>query len=393
MAQRLLGSNAIMDSLNSLVPSSEEPTLPASFLADQLRQKPWRTKPGYTVVVGFNDRIDFTRDGAKVATITPGTYATGAAYTVAVQAAFNAADPTHTFWVCDYNISLPYRVRIYDSTGAPHVLNWATGPNRDRGAGIDLGFIVTIDSTNVNYHMGESVTHQSRHFVTIHRSPSADIPTISANAAVLLEHTATITATGAAVPSPESQVTLQGNTTDEWGASAIAFEQRFVNLPADPCVQYLDVQASGPDPPEPPGLQSFEYFRLLIDDVQNPIGYFELGILYLGMHVEPACKVQAPSLANDPEDFSAVETGIDGTHFVDEHRYRDRWTLDFGAVKPSDQVVLREFFGALHVGENFFFDLDPSDTAIKYGFLTARPREKYISTLLMTVSVGFAEAL
>src|SRR4051812_1376714 len=76
--------------------SSQETSLPVAFLRDPLPTRKWRSKLGWNIVAGFNDKLDFQETAAvRVATITAGNYATGAAMATAVQTALNSA-PGHT---------------------------------------------------------------------------------------------------------------------------------------------------------------------------------------------------------------------------------------------------------------------------------------------------------
>jgi hypothetical protein len=71
--------------------SSELSTHPAYWTKDQLRSKPWRSRPGHTFVAGFNDELHYsTADGPRIAHIVPGNYTTGALAAAAVQTALNA---------------------------------------------------------------------------------------------------------------------------------------------------------------------------------------------------------------------------------------------------------------------------------------------------------------
>jgi hypothetical protein len=166
MAQRLSKKNAVFHEDVELEASSEEVGFPVTALKDQQRQNFWRSALGWTVVSGFNDRIDFDRGGVKVATITAGTYATPGLYAAAVVVALEAADATPA-WGCSYNsasgaftiFTLAHTFTLLFGTGA----NVSTG----RSAHRDLSF-ATVDTSGIAItYTGSNISYQSRHRIRL----------------------------------------------------------------------------------------------------------------------------------------------------------------------------------------------------------------------------------
>lgn len=378
---RFLYGNEVMESEAVLTPSSEARHLPATNLQDQLRQKVWRSETGWTIETGVNDTIDFNRGGVKVATVAAGTYATGAALAAAIVTALEAADSTPV-WGCDYGVAAANKFRIRDSGGAPlnSVLLFGTGANLATSIALDLGFLAA-DTANVASHTADGVSYQSRHYLKINRS---DGETIDVTSIALLDHNFSL-ATG-------SELRMQGHGSDTWGAPATNVDITPISSNADPLVYLI-------------ALAQRAWWRLVINDVGNSAGYSELGILYLGTSQVPDINVD-DSLADAVEDFSSLESGIDGTHFLDQHRRRDRWTLEWLAVDATTRDQLDAIFAANQVGRDLFLVWSaplgtlghvggPADgeTGATYGFFAAGVVKQYVPVQYWTYAVPFHEAL
>src|SRR5687768_8839367 len=99
---RFLHTNRTQAAAAIRTASSTDTAFAISWLLDQMRSRVWRSKSGWTIVAGFNDKIDFNRGGVKVATIAAGTYTTAALLAAAVVTALEAADATPA-WACSYS--------------------------------------------------------------------------------------------------------------------------------------------------------------------------------------------------------------------------------------------------------------------------------------------------
>lgn len=381
MAHRLLGSNELQESEILLAASSQEPTMPMEFVLDQVKTKTWRTLTGWTIIAGFNDKINWMRgaSGPFTITITAGTYATGAALAAVIETLMEAADVAQPFYTVSYS-GTTHKFTIAHASLNISLL-WHSGADTATCAARDLGFSDGSDTTSAVSHTATSTSYQSRHFLIIHRSDGAKI---TAAAVALVAHN--IYSDPNMTFAATAPIKLQANATDVW--TAPIFEESLTLLDGgdvlDPCVAYL----TGLTTP------SYEYWRLLIDAGQNTDGYFEVGVLYLGSYIQPTSKIQSVSLVNEPEDFSDLVTAIDGTHYVDKRRARNRWGIEWKAAGPADQVLLDDFFEALASGQDFFLHLISSDVAsVKYGYFPERPRKTYVSTLVVTYTFTFCEAL
>ena len=371
---KILSENRLWDTETIIAASSEQPNFPAENLLDQQRQKTWRSAVGWTIVAGFNDKIDFERPPGSLmaATIAPGTYTSGADMAAAVVAALEAADSSPV-WECDYGVAAANKFRIKTGGAAPNfVLRWGSGPNFATNCREDLGF-GSGDLSGNNTYTATGTAYQSRHFVKIHRSDGA---TIGVGAITLIEHSFIGLGT----------VKLQGSATDSWG-SPTSFTLTGITS-YDPIGNTISSTLK-------------EWWRLLIDQVQGAAGYSEIGIWWLESTLDAPTVHPSIALANEPGDFSAVEVGIDGTHFVDQHRRQDRWGLVWETLESADVSIFDTIMDARGVGENWilWWDGDSPNgrgngtTGVTYGFYPQLPRKQYVPANYWTVSFPFYEAL
>lgn len=75
-------------------------------------------------------------------------------------------------------------------------------------------------------------------------------------------------------------VTIQANATNAWGAPSFSETVTLSGLGTDPPFYNLFHKLSSS--------QNFRYFRLLISDIGNPDGYYEMGEVWLGVRVTPS---------------------------------------------------------------------------------------------------------
>jgi hypothetical protein len=269
-AASTLGYNLALAILTIITPSSYEVSLPAAYLLDPLPSKRWRSKLGWNIVAGFNDKIDFNRGGVKVATIAAGNYATGALLAAAIVTALEAADATPV-WACTYSTTTK---KFTISSDLAFILLFGTGANIATGAGKDLGFAVA-DTGSATSQVAGSAAYHSREYLLFALESSL--------AATLgIAHGHNMGATGT--------VTLYGKTSaNPWltpGTTQVLVGDDLSNK------RVLLF-----------GTQSFRYWALVFEDVQNTAGYVELGVPFIGngwtpgRGYQPAAQRQAVPLS------------------------------------------------------------------------------------------------
>jgi hypothetical protein len=248
-------ANLAVASATIITASSYDTSFPVAWLRDPQPTKPWRSKLGWNIVAGFNDKIDFNRGGVKVATVAAGNYATAALLAVAIVAALEAADAPPV-WACSYD-AVTKKFTI--SSDLAFILLFATGANIATGTGKDLGFAVA-DTANAVSQLAGSAAYHSREFVLFDVGSA-----LAATLGIAHKHNlgsgGTVTLYGKTASNPwATPGTTQVLTGDDLTAKRILFF----------------------------GSQSYRYWALVFDDVQNTLGYDELGVPFVGTYWEPA---------------------------------------------------------------------------------------------------------
>jgi len=356
VVQRFLDLSHILDAASILTRSSAQLSLPISSLLDGSRSKVWRTDIGWTIITGFNDGIPLNEatTGDAIATIPAGLYITGAAVAAAAGTALTAA-ATDNSYVVTYDIATGKFTTAILSGSTAFSLEWSTGSIVNAGkqgsAGPDLGYDDSADTaSNTSAKVGDNPSYQSRHWVV------ADLGSAkAATAAGLVNHN--VSATGV--------VRRQLNATNVWTA------------PTTNQVNWL--QDSGP---ASPGLATIatiyavfptlQWVRILVDDVQNTDGFFELGAFFWGTYVEPDQSMQHGS-AETLGNVSPVDVAHDGAMFQERRNEAFAFTGKFDRVNRATRDSFRALEARLGVGGKFLFALDPGNfpaSETYYGAMT-----------------------
>lgn len=356
---RLMVTNRVQAPTSTLAASSAATGAPVSWLRDQLRSKAWRSATGWVIVTGLNDRIDFDRSGVKVATLTAGTYATGAALAAAIVTALEAADATPV-WACSYSGST---FKFTLSSDVSFTLLWSSGANTLTACHKELGFAVT-DTGSATSQVGASAAYTSRHWVR------ADLGSgLGVQAGIVINHNSGASGT----------YTLQGNASDAWTAPSVSQV-----LAGDATIRVAFLGA----------LQTYRYWRLLIDDCGNALGYGEVGVWFAGPYTQPSISY-AIGFEKSWEELSEVTVAVGGAHFQDERARRPQWSLAWSEAPSSDRAALAAAFALVPLGRCFFFAFDaattPTDT--EYVFISEGVGERLTAGIYYDVPVKLAGAL
>jgi hypothetical protein len=327
---RIPYTNLVQAAAAILSASSAQGAFPVRRLRDQLRSATWRSAIGWTIVAGFNDKIDFNRGGVKVATIAAGTYATGAALATAIVTALEAADATPV-WACSYSGST-FKFTI--SSDLAFTLLWGTGANAATDVAIDIGFAET-DTSSLTSHTGANAVYQSRHYIGVDQGSS-----IAITAAIVINHNAgtggtfkfqrSVTSVIAAATVPGDAATLAGDASIR-----IAFF----------------------------GSGTHRYLALVINDVGNTAGYGEVGIFFAGTYAQPSV-VNSDAFADNAAELSMVEYGDHGATFRDEKPQPGVFPLEWLEVPEADRTIFKAIRAATPQGKSFFFTFDSADPTV-----------------------------
>ncbi len=326
---RLMVTNRIQAPASVLSASSAATGSPISRLKDQLRSKTWRSAVGWTIDAN-NAKIDFNRGGVKAATIASATYATGAALATAIVTALEAADATPV-WACSYDAGTK---KFTISSDLAFTLLWASGANTLVACHYELGFAVA-DTGSATSQTGATAVYCSRFWL------KADLVTAaSVLAGIVINHNS---AAGGIY-------TLQGNATDAWTAPTVNQV-----LAGDANIRIAFIAT-----------QTLRYWRLVVNDCGNALGYGEVGIWFAGPYTQPSISYGI-GFTMTPEELSEVTIAISGAHFQDEKPSRPTWSMGWLEAPEADRALLAAAFALVPKGRCFFVSFNavdsPTDTA------------------------------
>lgn len=331
---RLCVTNRIQATATVLTASSSATGSPVSRLKDQLRSKTWRSAIGWTIVNNCNDALDFNRGGVKQAAIAAGTYATGAALATAIVTALEAADATPV-WACSYDAGTK---KFTISSDLAFTLLFGTGAGLVKSIHLDLGYTST-DKGSATSQVAENAAYQSRHAVMVDLGAAATV-----RAGIVINHNSGAGGTH----------TLQGSASSlltYYGASPTV--NQLLSGDANIRIAFLVAE------------QTYRYWRLLISDVQNALGYSEVGIWFAGPYTQPAISYGI-GFTRTPDELSEVTIAMSGAHFQDEKASRPTWSMGWLEAPEADRALLAAAFAFVPKGRNFFISFNavttPTDT-------------------------------
>jgi hypothetical protein len=356
----LFYDNLVQSSATLITATGAQTAFSVEALRDQLLSRTWRS-PLAWVIGAENNKLDFNRGGVKVATIASGTYTTGAALAIAIVAALEAADPTPV-WACVYSAST-HKFTI--SSDLAFTLLAGTGTNKANSIHADLGY-ASADTGSATSQVAGLVSYQSRYAINLDLGSAKDV------------------SVGAAIGHNlgAGGITLQGSDTTlvgvGFGATGLAFSQVLTGT---------DVRAALIS------TQTRRYWRFLIDDVQNPDGFSQVGVPFVGTWVALAKFRTQP--VDERDELSQIAFALDGAHFQTERPTRRGWELEF-IIPDTDKVATWEpFAAAVKVGRNFFFAFT-SEQSARYVYLDRGLSFRALETfdpVMWSVKLALREAL
>ena len=150
----------------SLTPGSYTPMALAQHVANQLTVGgPYQVGYGFTIVSGYNDKLDFNDGAVKAATIAAGVY-TGESLATAIAAALNALS---SGWTCTFSrATLLFTISRAGSFG----LTFDGGANSATNIGPTIGF---QGSTAVSPAVGQFVREEQRFFIQRRGAANVDL--------------------------------------------------------------------------------------------------------------------------------------------------------------------------------------------------------------------------
>lgn len=311
--------------------SSQDSAFPRVWVRDALPTKVWRSKLGYNVVAGRNDKLDFSEAGtARVATLTAGNYGTAADYATQVQTAMNAAPgATNTYTVTYDATTLKFTIARATGSNAL-VLKWSTGTNATTSAGKDLGFDTSADSSGSTSYTAANVSYHSREWLKFDLASA-----LTAKVAMVIGHNL-----------GSGTITVRANSSDAWTApafsQALSGNTRIV-------INYFSAD------------QTYRWWEFLIDDVANPAAYSQIGVSYIGSYFQPGRAVKQ-GYSDKIEDLSTITESDQGALFQDRKPSRHVIDVVFPRLRVTDRNAFDSMSDFLGIGRPLFLSLDPQNT-------------------------------
>jgi len=246
------------------------------------------------------------------------------------------------------------KLTIARATGtAAVVLKFGDGANLVSSVHPDLGY-TDGNKTGLTSYTAENVSFQSRHWL------HADLGSaLSFQVGAIINHN---------LPAAGS-IRLDGHTASMLtsglaAAPGGAFTQ---TLPGDSELRHAYFAS-----------QSKRYLRLVLSDVQDPTGFAEIGIAFVGPYV--ALDGFATEVTDEHEPLSDVAYALNGAHFQTQRQARRGWRLAFPSRDEAERELLLALQDIVTIGRAFFFDFDSANPQIRYVFLDRMLAFKSVET-------------
>jgi len=347
MSVRLFNRNYLdPDIVSNATVSSEQSAFPVdNIYNEQRRSKVWRSD-GYWEVTASNKTLVFreTTGVDLTATLTEGTYTSTTTFLAHIKTQMEAVGGS-TYTIAQDTSTLKikftsdggggggiFELRWTSSTGLAALLGFDSGTN-DTGALSYLADLLRINSEEwIKWDMGISTNVQA--FILIG----------ARNDAIKL--------------APSGTFTLEANETDIWTSPSysqtLTYDDRAISL--------FDED----------GLHSeaVRYWRLKLEDTDNPLGYLEIGNLFLGDYFDSTRgQVQFP-FGGNYVDRSATVFSEGGQTFSDIREKTEQFGITWFGLTVAEKESIDDFFRQFGTGIPFFVQFDPdlafSSTAAEY---------------------------
>jgi hypothetical protein len=362
---------------NSFV-SSEQTAFPVSNIYNkQRRSKVWRSNGYWEVVSGDNTIVFRETIGVDLtATVAAGAYTSSTSFFAAVKAALEAAgDSTYTV-SADATTG---KVKILSSgTGGGGIfqLMWTNVASADMAAlmGFDSGADQTGALTYLAAELRISTGEWIKWDMGISSNPTALIITGPRNSPLKIV--------------PSATIKLQGNETDTWDAPS--FEQTLTYDDAN--IVLMD--------PEGLHTEGLRYWRLEITDLSNPLGYVEIGKLFLGEYFESTRGKVQFGYSVQQIDRSTTVFSEGGQSFSDIREKSEQISFRYFGLTKSEKESLIDIFEEFGTSVPLFVCVDPDSVftssvnrAIKFVKFESEPQTELVSPNNFSMSITLREEL
>lgn len=318
--------------------SSQLTAMPATNVLNyKRRSRVWRSG-GNWVITSANKGIVFQETiGVNItANIAEGTYSTDASFLLAISAALNTAGGTPTYTTTRNSTTNKIVITSNGGGGASFRL---TCTDAGFTAATILGFSVLADRTGALTYTADSQRIHTEEWLKFDLgssfNPKAFVLIGLRNTAIKISTTAT--------------VKLQGNDTDVWTApsydQALTYNEFSMSLFGETGLH----------------TSALRYWRLLIQDPTNILGYVEVSNLYLGDFLTTDRGAVEFPLNAELVDLGNVSYARSGLSISDEVQLTEELRFGWNLLTVSEKEDLEDFTRQVGTTKPFFLILDPNE--------------------------------
>lgn len=357
--------------LGTLTYSSQHSSFPATNSRHRWHTRSWRSRYGvasgwgnFVITAGTNDRIDFEETIATplVATLTAGTYD---ADTLATEIKTRLDAAGASTYTVTYSDSTNKFTITSDGLGGGGIftLLWNSGANKARSVAGTIGFDDSADDNGALTYTADRMRIHSEEWLKNNLGSAQNV-----QAFVIRQHNFSSTAT----------VRIQGNNADAWGAPAVNVS---LTLNADIMIYFWS------------SVQSQQWWRIYITDVDNSDGYVEIGRSFLGTYFQTAVNFKRDYRRRlvDPTDVIISDGGQLSSN--EKTKYQTL-ALTFEYLSNTDLATLESIWQSRGMHRDFFFCRDADNmltTTIYCRFANPIDIEHFLTDTLYNVPIFLEE--
>jgi hypothetical protein len=313
---RFLKTNLCTEAATNITASSSNANFPVSNLKNPFRSKHWRSS-GAFVIDSTNNKINFKESagGSELtATLTAGTYSSATLQTE-IKTRMQAVGAS-VYTIIYSAVSAMWTV---STAGAYLALLNTTGMNAATNVfKVSLGFPNT-DKTGATSYTGSLIAIHTKESIVFDMITTQDISSV----VILWPKEDGIRLSSTAV------LKIEGSATNVWASPAVS---QVLTINNDYMVASFFFAA----------VQSYRYWRVTIEDAQNPYQFVELGMVWIGENVafnEPENGFKFT--LTDPSHVSATDFGHE---YVDEYPLIASLEFKYNYIGYSTQQLLENAF-------------------------------------------------
>lgn len=327
----LTDNYADLDLLANYTVSSEQTAFPVTNAFNlNRRSKVWRSN-GYWKIESGSNTIVFNEGGSDLtATVAAGEYTSTSSFLTAIDTAFSTAPAAAGSYSITTNSQL--KTVITKSAGTFNI-KWTHADSADM-AGI-LGFDTDSDDTGA-------------------LSYTADILKINTEESIIFDFGIASLPTALAITGPRNRAlklspggvyTIELNHTDNFSTSdyseALTYDSEVIALLREDGID--DV--------------AHRYAKLKFVD-QNPLGYIEIGAIFIGQYFEPTRGAVQFPFEIQPIDRTDTVTSESGVTFSDIREQTGKYNFNWAGLTKGDRENILDIFERYGTGKPFFISFD-----------------------------------